>query len=29
MDLSDFEKGMDLMTSGNSGKVILYPEAIK
>lgn len=27
--LADFQAGMDLMTSGNSGKVILYPEGIK
>lgn len=28
-DLADFQQGMDLMTSGNSGKVILYPEGVK
>ncbi len=28
-DLADYEKGMDLMTSGNCGKVILYPGGIK
>lgn len=28
-DLADFEKGMDLMTSGNCGKVILYPGGVK
>jgi threonine 3-dehydrogenase len=27
--LEDYQKGMDLMTSGNSGKVILYPEGIE
>ncbi len=29
MNLEDYEKGMDLMTSGNCGKVILYPGGIK
>lgn len=29
LDLADFAQGMDLMTSGNSGKVILYPEGLK
>ena len=28
LDLSDYAKGMDLMTSGNCGKVILYPEGV-
>lgn len=27
--LRDYEKGMDLMTSGNSGKTVLYPEGVK
>ena len=29
LDLADYEKGMDLMTSGDCGKVILYPEGVK
>ncbi len=29
LDLADFKKGMDLMTSGESGKVILYPGGVK
>ncbi len=29
LDLEDYEKGMDLMTSGNCGKVILYPEGVE
>jgi len=29
MDLSDYARGMDLMTSGNCGKIILYPEGVK
>lgn len=29
LDLGDYSQGMDLMTSGNSGKVILYPEGVK
>jgi threonine 3-dehydrogenase len=29
LDLAGYAQGMDLMTSGNSGKVILYPEGLK
>ncbi|MGI6628187.1 MAG: L-threonine 3-dehydrogenase [Bacillota bacterium] len=29
LDLADYEKGMDLMTSGDCGKVILYPEGVE
>jgi threonine 3-dehydrogenase len=29
MDLKDYKEGMDLMTSGNCGKVVLYPEGVK
>jgi len=29
LDLKDYEKGMDLMTTGNCGKVVLYPEGVK
>jgi threonine 3-dehydrogenase len=29
LDLADYAQGMDLMTHGNSGKVILYPEGLK
>jgi len=29
LDLADYARGMDLMTSGNCGKVILYPEGVK
>ncbi len=29
LDLADFARGMDLMTSGDCGKVILYPGGVK
>lgn len=29
LDLKDYAKGMDLMTAGNCGKVVLYPEGVK
>ena len=29
LDLADYARGMDLMTSGNCGKVILYPRGIQ
>ena len=29
MDLKDYKEGMDLMTAGNCGKVVLYPEGVK
>jgi threonine 3-dehydrogenase len=29
LDLADYARGMDLMTQGNCGKVILYPEGLK
>ena len=29
LDLKDYEKGMDLMTAGNCGKVVLYPGGVK
>lgn len=29
MDLKDYAKGMDLMTAGNCGKVVLYPGGVK
>lgn len=29
LGLADYAEGMDLMTSGNCGKVILYPEGVK
>ncbi len=29
LDLEDYQKGMDLMTSGDCGKVILYPGGVK
>lgn len=29
MDLKDYDMGMDLMTAGSCGKVVLYPEGVK
>ncbi len=29
LDLTDYEKGMNLMTAGNCGKVVLYPGGVK
>ncbi|HHY34302.1 MAG TPA: L-threonine 3-dehydrogenase [Firmicutes bacterium] len=29
LDLAEYAKGMDLMTSGNCGKVVLYPKGVK